>query len=148
LYVSGLFRRVRSDESDVWARAGFGGGAIMLITFAMVVITDILLTDFAISSPDATAVIMTLFKFHAGAFAVNAAILGAVLFLFAVASRKSNAFPSWLSIIGIIGGLLLFASAVPIDSVIGGSQFGMIGFGGFILWLIWLGVTSTKMLKG
>jgi hypothetical protein len=147
LYAAGLFQRLRSNLSETWARAGLAAASIMPVSFAIVMITDTVLANLAATGASGEA-FLAAFKLHAAAFIVNEAILGTAMLGFGMAASRTNAFTGWLRILAVSGGLILIVAALPIDLVLGGSAFGMIGLAGFLCWLLWVGVTSVKMLKG
>src|SRR5687767_6101234 len=47
LYAAGLYRRLRSDISETWARTGLAAASIMPVSFAIVMISDVVLTNLA-----------------------------------------------------------------------------------------------------
>lgn len=147
LYASGLFRKLHSMKSDMWARTGWGAANIVIISFSLVVMSDIVLTNISASGTDSSLLILMLFKIHAAAFIINGAVLGTVMIGFGMAAYKIKIFAKWLSILAIIGGILLILSAIPADAVLAGSLIGIPGFVGFLIWLIWLAVTSVKLIK-
>jgi hypothetical protein len=148
IYAGGLFKLLKNESSDLWARMGWGAAIIMPVSFSLVVITDMALTSMAGSTqPHLAYSIPVLFKLHALAFIVNGAVLGTVMIGFGKAANGGGKISSWLSVLSIIGGLLLILSAVPAHLVLEGSMWGMVGLGGFLCWLIWVAFTSIYMLK-
>ena len=121
--------------------------SIMPVSFAIVMISDVVLTNLAASGAAEGDAFLAAFKIHAAAFIVNEAILGTGMIGFGMAARKTHAFPGWLGMLAVVGGVILIAAAIPIDMILGGSMYGMVGLAGFLCWLIWVGVTSAKMLK-
>jgi hypothetical protein len=143
LFAEGLGRRFRDLPV---ARAGVGGIYGMLASFGLVVALDQTINAMVHAGAD-TATVSVLFRLHAAAFVVNAALLGGSLLLLATGAHRAAGFAPWLRPLGMIGGSLLIIGSVPILAVTEGSPAGLPAFGGFICWLVWAAATGLTMVR-
>jgi hypothetical protein len=74
-------------------------------------------------------------------------ILGTAIGGFGVAASVSRTEPRWLAGLGVLGGALLIACAVPALAVAQGSAWVLLGLGGFVCWLVWVTATSLTLLR-
>jgi hypothetical protein len=136
----------RANESARrWMHVGAFGAVGMVAVFGAVAagkIASVLLAEAGDSS--AFAAVWTL---HNAAFAINLSVLGTAFLGFALGAHAAGLTHAWQRAVGVVGAVLLLAAGLAGTAVTDGSPVVFVGFGGFVLWLVWLVTTGTGLLR-
>lgn len=159
VYAVGLATRLaRTDAARPWAIVGAIGACMMTATFGAVMAIDVALNARAADLRALGDVARLVYTLKTAMFTVNLVCLGVALLGFGAAIRAAWATggggdddgarpPRFLGATAIVASLLCFAGAFPMRAVAQGSLVGLVGFGGFLLWLLFLATTSAKLLR-
>ena len=147
-FVSGLMATVRSAGADgPWATFGFVGVVIIGALFALSNGVEAAIVALAPRLDGQTGVVDALWALHGAFFALNEMAIGAALLGLSRASIGAGVTPRSLNWLVVGGALLLFAGAVPVVAVTAGSPLFYLPLPGFVIWIIWLVVTSVNLLR-
>jgi len=146
LFAAGVVAALRPHErlsGDTWSLAGFGGVVMQSAIFPGVVATQAALAS-GVSDDSAWA----LWQVHNGLFTLNAMSLAIVLVSFSIGGSRSGLISGWQKKVGLVAAALLAVAAVLTPLTLDGSPVGLLGFGGFLLWLVFIASTSLRLLRG
>ncbi len=145
LFLVGLYVRLREPQGDAeegWALLGLVGAIIL----GAVVTAGQAATSLAIVRADEqTGVAPVFHDLSLMAYTLAGILIAVTLLGFSMAARRAAFLPSWITPAG-----LLIAAVAVIGSTSAGSTsevWGLFGFAGFLLFLIWVLVVSISMLR-
>jgi hypothetical protein len=147
LFAAGVVAALRPHErlsGDTWSLAGFGGVVMQSAIFPGVVATQAALSSGTLSDDSAWA----LWQVHNGLFTLNTMSLAIVLLSFSIGGSRAGLIRGWQKKVGLVAAATMAAAAVLTPLSLDGSPVGLLGFGGFILWLVFIASTSVRLLRG
>ena len=147
LFAAGVVAALRPHErlsGDTWSLAGFGGVVMQSAIFPGVVATQAALSWGTLSDESAWA----LWQVHNGLFTLNTMSLAIVLLSFSIGGSRAGLIRGWQKKVGLVAAATMAAAAVLTPLSLDGSPVGLLGFGGFILWLVFIASTSVRLLRG
>jgi hypothetical protein len=144
VFAASMFELGRdAGRARTWMVVGGFGAAAMVGVFTQVTAGQIASVLLAGAGGEAFAAAWTL---HNAAFAINMTVLGTAFLGFALGADAAGVNPRWMRSIGVTGALLMLATGLLNGPVTGGSPLALAGFGGFLLWLVWLVTTGVRLL--
>jgi hypothetical protein len=122
-----------------WALAGFAGLLLQNAAFAVVIALRLALA----SNPDGA-----LWSLHDAIFTLNGAFLAIALTGLSIAGLQAGFIRTWHGTLGLVSAVLMFTSATLTPLVIGNDgPLGLIGLGGWLLWVVWNVVWGITLLR-
>ena len=148
LFAAGLWARARQEESRWWAGVGVLGAATIAALFAIVNITEIVLTAKAARLASSPAVVQALWTLRAAAFGLDLAAVGVALIGLSRAAAAMRLIPSWLALTAWPGAACLLIAAVFTVALADGGPWLAVGLAGFIVWVVFVITASVSLLRG
>jgi hypothetical protein len=124
------------------------GAASIAALFAIVNITEIVLTAKAQSLAASPAVVQALWAVHAAAFGLDMAAIAVALLGLTYAAASVRLIPGWLTVAAWPGAACLFIAAMFTVALANGAPWVGVGLIGFIIWLVFLVTASVRLLRG
>ncbi|MDX6389895.1 MAG: hypothetical protein QOJ73_958 [Streptosporangiaceae bacterium] len=147
-FVAAVWARADREESRWWAGLGTLGAATVAALFAVVNITEIVLTAKAgrlAASPD---VVQALWALHAAAFGLDMGAIAAALIGLSRAAASVSVIPAWLTVAAWPGAACLLTAAVFTVALTNGGPWLAVALVGFIIWLVFVVTASVSLLRG
>ena len=148
LFAAGLWARARREESRWWASAGLLGAATIAALFAIVNITEIVLTAKAAQLASSPAVVQALWTLRAAAFGLDLAAIAVALIGLSRAAAAMRLIPSWLALAAWPGAACLLTAAVFTVALADGGPWLAPALAGFIVWVVFVITASVSLLRG
>ena len=148
LFAAGLWARARQEESRWWASVGVLGVATIAALFAIVNITEIVLTAKAAQLASSPAVVQALWTLRAAAFGLDLAAIAVALIGLSRAAAAMRLIPSWLALTAWPGAACLLTAAAFIVALADGGPWLAVGLAGFIVWIVFVITASVSLLRG
>ena len=146
-FAAGLWARAR-QESRWWASAGVLGAATIAALFAIVNITEIVLTAKAAQLASSPAVVQALWTLRAAAFGLDLAAIAVALIGLSRAAAAMRLIPSWLALTAWPGAVCLLTAATFTVALADGGPWLAVGLAGFIVWVVFVITASVSLLRG
>jgi hypothetical protein len=147
-FVAGVWTRGEGEDSRWWAGVGTLGGVTIAALFAVVNITEIVLTAKAGRLAASPAVVQALWGLHAAAFGLDMAAIAVALIGLSQAAASMRLVPAWLAAAAWPGAACLFATAVFTVALANGGPWVAAGLAGFVVWLVFVITASVSLLRG
>jgi hypothetical protein len=147
-FAAGLWARARREESRWWASAGLLGAATIAALFAIVNITEIVLTAKAAQLASSPAVVQALWTLRAAAFGLDMAAIAVALIGLSRAAAAMRLIPSWLALAAWPGAACLLTAATFTVALADGGPWLAVGLAGFIVWVVFVITASVSLLRG
>jgi len=148
LFAAGMWARARQEQSRWWASVGVLGAATIAALFAIVNITEIVLTAKAAQLASSPAVVQALWTLRAAAFGLDMAAVGVALIGLSRAAAAMRLIPSWLALTAWPGAACLLTASVFTVALADGGPWLALGIAGFIVWVVFLITASVSLLRG
>ncbi len=148
LFAAGLWARAPQEKSRWWAGVGVLGAATIAALFAIVNITEIVLTAKAAQLASSPAVVQALWTLRAAAFGLDMAAVGVTLIGLSRAAAAMRLIPSWLALTAWPGAACLLIAAVFTVALADGGPWLAVGLAGFIVWVVFVITASVSLLRG
>jgi hypothetical protein len=147
-FAAGLWARARQEESRWWASAGVLGAATIAALFAIMNITEIVLTAKAAQLASSPAVVQALWTLRAAAFGLDLAAIAVALIGLSRAAAAMRLIPSWLALTAWPGAVCLLTAATFTVALADGGPWLAVGLPGFIVWIVFVITASVSLLRG
>ena len=141
--VAAAARRRGLARSDSWALIGVGGAAVQNSVFAGVVACQLVLANAKLSDDVAWGI----WELHNALFALNAMSLAVIMFSLSVAGVRTGLIRRWHATIGLVGAGIMTTSAMTAPWAANGGPLAMVGFAGFVLWLVWIITYGVRLVR-
>ena len=148
LFAAGLWARAPQEKSRWWAGVGVLGAATIAALFAIVNITEIVLTAKAAQLASSPAVVQALWTLRAAAFGLDMAAVGVTLIGLSRAAAAMRLIPSWLALTAWPGAACLLTAATFTVALADGGPWLAVGLAGFIVWVVFVITASVSLLRG
>ncbi len=148
LFAAGLCARTRQEGSRWWASVGVLGAATIAALFAIVNITEIVLTAKAAQLASSPAVVQALWTLRAAAFGLDMAAIAVALIGLSRAAAAMRLIPSWLALAAWPGAACLLTAATFTVALADGGPWLAVGLAGFIVWVVFVITASVSLLRG
>jgi hypothetical protein len=147
-FVAAVRTSADSEKGRWQASMGTLGAASIAALFAIVNITEIVLTAKAQSLAASPAVVQALWAVHAAAFGLDMAAIAVALLGLTYAAASVRLIPGWLTVAAWPGAACLFIAAMFTVALANGAPWVGVGLIGFIIWLVFLVTASVRLLRG
>jgi hypothetical protein len=147
-FVAGVWIRASQEESRWWASVGMLGAATVAALFAVVNITEIVLTAKAEQLVSAPAVVQALWALRGGAFGLDLAAIAVTLIGLSRAAASIPLIPAWLAVAVWPGAACLLTAAVFTVALTNGGAYLALGLVGFVVWIVFIVTASVSLLRG
>lgn len=147
-FVAGLWARARQEESRWWAGLGVLGAATIAALFAIVNITEIVLTAKAAQLASSPAVVQALWTLRAAAFGLDLAAIAVALIGLSRAAAAMRLIPSWLALTAWPGAACLLTAATFTVALADGGPWLAAGLAGFLVWVVFVITAGVSLLRG
>lgn len=147
-FAAGLWVRARQEESRWWGSVGVLGVAAIVALFAIVNITEIVLTAKAAQLAASPAVVQMLWTLHAAAFGLDLAAIAVALIGLSRAAAAMRLIPSWLALAAWPGAVCLLTAATFTVALADGDPWLAVSLLGFVVWIVFVITTSVSLLRG
>ena len=147
-FIAGVRARADREDSRWWASMGTLGAATIAALFAVVNITEIVLTAKADRLAASPAVVQALWGMHAAAFGLDLAAIAVALIGLSRAAAAVPLIPAWLTVAAWPGAACLLTAAVFTVALANGGTWVAVGLIGFIVWLAFVVTASVSLLRG
>ncbi len=148
LFAAGVWARARQEESRWWGSVGVLGAATVAALFAIVNITEIVLTAKAAQLVSSPAVVQALWTLRAAAFGLDLAAIAVALIGLSRAAAAMRLIPSWLALIAWPGAVCLLTASAFTVALADGGPWLAVGLVGFIVWIVFVITASVSLLRG
>jgi len=148
LFVGAIWTRADRDDNRWWASVGALGAASIAALFAIVNISEIVLTSKAEQLATAPAVIQSLWTLHAAAFGLDLAAIAVALIGLSRAARSIALIPRWIAVAALPGAACLLTASVFTIALTQGGAGLLLGLVGFSVWLVFVATASISLLRG
>jgi hypothetical protein len=147
-FVAGIWTRARQEERRWWATVGALGAATVAALFALVNVTEIVITADAARLASSPAVMQALWTLHAAAFGLDLAAIAVALIGLGRAAASIPLIPAWLAAATLPGAACLLTAAVfTVALADGGAWVLALGLAGFITWIVFVATASVSLLR-
>jgi hypothetical protein len=149
LFVIGIVRRLHaaSPEAESWGWVGAVAASLMTVTFGATVALDVVLNASADTLASNGALTLLTWRLKVALFTVNLVALSTALLALGRGCRIGGLGPRWLARLAALAGPIGLAAAFPIRSLVLGSAWGLVGLLPFLVWLLFVTVTSVGHLR-
>jgi hypothetical protein len=148
LFAAGLWASAQQEHSRWWASVGVLGAATIAALFAIVNITEIVLTAKAAQLASSPAVVQALWTLRAAAFGLDLAAIAVALIGLSRAAAAMRLIPSWLALAAWPGAACLLTAAVFTVALADGGPWLAPALAGFIVWVVFVITASVSLLRG
>jgi hypothetical protein len=150
LFVTGLQGLVqhRGAAGADWSRLAVAAGATLSAIFALAFATHIAVVLAADGLTEPTPAFELDWQLHAAVFAFALPALGATFIGAALATHASELARPWQRLLGVAGGSVLISAGAGSLAIADGSPLVFAGVAGLAAWLVWLGVTGLRLIRG
>jgi hypothetical protein len=146
-FVAAIWARAEHQQTRWWASVGALGATSIAGLFALVNITEIVLTAKAaqlVGSPD---VVQALWALHAAAFGLDMAAIAVTLIGLSHAAGPLGLIPAWMTTAALVGAACLFVAAVFTVALTNGGPWLAVALVGFAVWIVFVVTASVSLLR-
>jgi hypothetical protein len=147
-FVAAVWTKADREESRWWASVGTLGAATVAALFAVVNITEIVLTAKAGPLAASLPVVQAVWAVHAAAFGLDLAAIAVALIGLSYAAASMPLIPAWLTVAAWPGAACLLTAAVFTVALANGGPWVAVGLAGFVVWLVFVATASVSLLRG
>ena len=147
-FAAGVWARTRQEMSRWWASVGVLGTATIAALFAIVNITEIVLTAKAAQLASSPAVVQALWTLHAAAFGLDLAAIAVALIGLSRAAASVPLIPAWIAVAALPGAACLLTAATFTVALANGGPWLAPALAGFIVWVVFVITASVSLLRG
>jgi hypothetical protein len=146
-FVAAIWAKADRQENRWWASVGALGATSIAGLFALVNITEIVLTAKAaqlVGSPD---VVQALWALHAAAFGLDMAAIAVTLIGLSRAAGSLGLIPAWMTTAALVGAAWLLVAAVFTVALTNGGPWLAVALVGFAVWIVFVVMASVSLLR-
>jgi hypothetical protein len=147
-FVAAVWTRADREQTRWWASMGALGAATIAALFAVVNITEIVLTAKAGRLAASPAVVQALWGLHGAAFGLDLAAIAVALIGLSRAAVAVHLIPAWLTVAAWPGAACLLTASAFTVALTNGAAWLAIGLVGFLVWLVFVVTSSVSLLRG
>ena len=149
LFLAGSFPRLSapSREAAFWARVGAVGLVLVEVMFLARTTFELVLISKAEDLAGEPALVETLWQLQSAAMIFTGLAIALALLGLSRAGRLSGLLPGWQEAMGLLAALGFFIVAMAAATSLEGSPIGILGLPAFLTWLVWLALTSIRLLR-
>jgi hypothetical protein len=146
-FAAGLWARTRQDNSRWWASVGVLGTATIAALFAIVNITEIVLTAKAAQLASSPAVVQALWTLRAAAFGLDLAAIAVALIGLSRAAASVPLIPTWIAVAALPGAACLLTASTFTVALANGGPWLAPALAGFVVWVVFVITASVSLLR-
>lgn len=146
-FVAAVWTTADGEESRWWASAGALGAATIAALFALVNITEIVITAKAGQLAASPAVVQALWALHAAAFGLDMGAIAVALIGLSRAAASARLIPAWAAVAAWPGAACLLIASVFTVALTNGGPWIAVGLVGFVIWLVFVIIASISLLR-
>ncbi len=146
-FVAVVWTTADGEESRWWASAGALGAATIAALFALVNITEIVITAKAGQLAASPAVVQALWALHAAAFGLDMGAIAVALIGLSRAAASAHLIPAWVAVAAWPGAACLLIASVFTVALTNGGPWIAVGLVGFVIWLVFVIIASISLLR-
>jgi hypothetical protein len=147
-FVAAVWTKAERADSRWQASLGTLGAATIAALFAVVNITEIVLTAKARSLAASPAVVQALWAVHAAAFGLDLAAIAVALLGLSYAAVSMSLIPAWFRVAAWPAAACLFIASVFTVALANGGPWVAVGLAGFAAWIVFVITASVRLLRG
>ncbi len=147
-FAAAIWTNADGKESRWWASVGALGATAIAALFAVVNITEIVLTAKAARLAASPDVIQALWALHAAAFGLDLAAIAVALIGLSRAAASIGLIPQWTAVAALPGAVFLFVAAVFTVALTNGGPWVALGLVGFVIWIVFVVTAGVSLLRG
>ena len=141
--VAAAARRASAARADGWALVGVVGAAMQNSLFAVVVACQLVLANGDLSADVAWGV----WELHNAVFALNALSLAVIMLSLSIAGLRAGLIRAWHGRLGLVAAGVMTTAAVTSPWAADGGALAMVGFAGFLMWLVWIVTYGVALVR-
>ncbi len=146
-FVAAVWAKADQQDSRWQASLGTLGAATIAALFAVVNITEIVLSAKAGSLAASPAVVQALWAVHAAAFGLDLAAIAVALLGLSYAAVSISLIPAWCRVPAWPAAACLLTAAVFTVALANGGPWVAVGLAGFAVWLVFVITASVSLLR-
>jgi hypothetical protein len=146
-FVAAVWTKADRQDSRWQASLGTLGAATIAALFAIVNITEIVLTAKARSLAASPAVVQALWAVHAGAFGLDLAAIAVALLGLGYAAVSMSLIPAWFKVAAWPAAACLLTASVFTVALANGGPWVAASLAGFVIWLAFVITASVSLLR-
>jgi hypothetical protein len=147
-FVAALWAHPDRQQSRWWANLGVLGATSIAALFALVNITEIVLTAKAAQLAGSPDVIQALWALHAATFGLDQAAIAVALIGLSRAAQSLGLIPAWMTAAALAGAGCLLVAAVFTVALTNGGPWRAVALVGFVSWIVFVVTASVSLLRG
>jgi len=148
VFVTAIWTKSDGGESRWWANVGALGATSIAALFALVNVTEIVLTAKASQLAGSSDVVQTLWAFHAATFGLDLAAIAVTLIGLSRAAAHVGLISAGMAAFAVLGAACLVVAAVFTVALTNGGPWVAVGLIGFVVWLVFVVTASVALLRG
>ncbi|MGZ4739928.1 MAG: hypothetical protein ACXVLM_11895 [Ilumatobacteraceae bacterium] len=148
LFAASLWSQLGSGPARRPALAGMLGLVGIVSAFTMTVAADLALAGYVHSGGPDRSVVSAMWMIHNATFGLLGIWIGLALAGLSFAAAQQGMIGSAWRPLGLVGGLSLAVSAAITPAMLDNGKLMSVGLIGFLLWLVFVAVSSVKLLRG
>jgi hypothetical protein len=147
-FVAAVWTKAERADSRWQASLGTLGAATIAALFAVVNITEIVLSAKARSLAASPAVVQALWAVHAAAFGLDLAAIAVALLGLGYAAVSMSLIPAWFRVAAWPAAACLLTASVFTVALANGGPWVGVGLAGFAVWIVFVITASVRLLRG
>ena len=146
-FAEGVARWCIRKDPRTGTLAGMGRASVAVIAALIAVVNAIQVVLVAGRDHLAPSTAELLWTVHTAVFTLNMIAIGTALLGLGLAAVRAGLIARWMGPVTAVGGSLLIVAAMPAVPVVQGSAWLAVGLMGFVIWMLFLAVTATALLR-
>jgi hypothetical protein len=136
-----------SPAAAFWTRLGAVGVVLVEIMFLTRTLPEVVLVANVDSLANDHLLVETLWQLQGASMAANGLALAVTLLGLSRAARLSGLIPAWQEMMGLAAAVAFVVASVAVVPSLSGTPIGILALPAFVAWLVWLGITSSRLLR-
>lgn len=146
-FLGAMLARLGRGDHRAAAYGGAFGAAGIIGTYTMLIATDLAIAGYVHRGGPSPEVVDGLWVLHNAIFGVLLVSIGVALAGLSAAAAASGLIPEWWKALGLAGAVLLLVAAATTPAIIDASPTMFIGLAGFVVWIVFVTVSSVRLLR-
>jgi len=149
MFIAGAFPVLSqaSPAAAFWTRLGAVGVVLVEVMFLVRTLPEVVLVANVERLANDHLLVETLWQLQGAALTANGLALAVTLLGLSRAARLSGLIPAWQEVMGLAAAAGFVVASAGVVPSLAGSPIGLLAFPAFIAWLVWLGLTSGRLLR-